>query len=142
MRLKKELIVLALAFAFGLGGCLGQNMASPEVEFVKIPVTRTVKEKVTPPPPVEVLVVPESCLRMAEAAERMNEAANRLYARGREQKDIVGDARIALATNDGLNSIYEAQHRLSSELVGDLYDLSKARTAYDRARANCESEVP
>lgn len=132
-------ILIVLALVFGLGGCLGQKIASPEVEFVEVTKIKTVKEPA--PPPERVVEYPDSCLRAMEYSDQMSKGSLRLYSRGRAQKEITSDARIMLATNSDLNEVYEQQDALTRKIVGDLQAIVKAEYRYELAREKCEEEL-
>lgn len=132
--------LIGAVLLFGLGGCLGNKMASPEVDIVEVERTRTVHEPA--PPPEEVPVLPQSCLDALRYADTIANAASSMYDRGESQVDIISAAREALAGGEDLSTVENRQRRLSGHLVADLSDLSEALYRYQQSKKECENEAP
>jgi len=131
-------LAIVLLLVFGLGGCLGSKMNSPDVEFVTITKTKTVTEPA--PPAVEVEVVPESCITALRYAAQIADASSNIYNRGDEQLTIISEARSALAIGIEMSKAEARQRDLLGLLVGDLAKLSDATSRYETALKSCESE--
>ena len=133
-------VIVALLLMFCLGSCVGAKMKPTKVDIVTITKTKLVKEPA--PPPVEVAVVPESCLDALHAAGKISDEGNDFYRRGREQLNIMRDVQQSLAANENTADEYRRQKDLHGILVGDLNDLATATYQYETALKECEEAKP
>lgn len=133
--------LIALCLVFGIGGCLGNKMASPEVEFVKITKTKVVTE--TPEPiRIETEVIPEGCMSALKYAADMTRAAEKMYVRGDRQLEIISEARMKLASSVELAEVARSQRDLHGLLVDDLSAMTEAQYRYEVSLKKCEGEKP
>jgi hypothetical protein len=131
-------VLIFLVVLFGLGVIAGNRTASPGVDFVKVPITKTVHD---PAPPAEVIYkLPPACQDALDAAFVVDTQANIIYDSGTEQLDILTDARIAFAGHGNLTKVQEDQQDLLSSTVGALGDMEEAFASYQGFMKDCEAE--
>lgn len=132
-------VLVGLALAFGLGGCLGSNMADePPPEFIEVPHTKIIEAPA--PDPVEVSVVPESCLQAMALTDTISRQADKMYTHGDEQLAIISDARQAIAGGNDLNVIANRQRSLQGDTVNNLYSASEAIMKFTAVYNECKKE--
>ena len=128
--------LVALVVAFVLGILVANATHTPEVDFVEVPKTKTVREPA--PDPIEVTVVPEACIEAVKFAKEIADAAGRMYAYSDEQLAIISLARKTLADGGDLSVAENRQRDLQGDTVGDLYSVEEALYNFEMTYEECE----
>lgn len=136
--MRRPEVWLGMTFVVGLllGGAISED--DTRVEFIEIPRTKVVEGPA--PPPIETVVVPESCIKAVALSRDIVDSARGLYRSGEEQVAIVQDGRLFLAAKRNMSEIEERQRKLFGDTTGYIYDLEVTFARYEKARKQCESE--
>lgn len=131
-------LLVVVAVIFGLGALLGNHLADPEVEVVKVPETITVHDP--PPAPVVKYRTPQACIDGIALAEEIQRGALKIDGASTRTIDLISEARIA-ATEQDLTKLSKTEERLNA-LQGDtskaVQQIATNLWKFEKARKECK----
>jgi hypothetical protein len=134
---RTAVVILVTLF---IGALIGASFQPPaKVEFVEVPHTKIIyRDAEDPPPAPPAPPLSDECKAALRFANGAVKHAEKVYASGDTQLQIISDARIALFDADSLALIQERQQRLHNSTVGALADLEEAIDLYHSTIKLCK----